>query len=305
MDNAVDVKETVFQTMLDPQKSDSNSESTSEPSSPGLESLECLKVTFTPRPVSEKSLLARRKLGESKRRSQSSKALLSNVVAQNIAIVLKKIGLGIEELRGAVLRLDFDLSLTEGDLERLREVLPTAQEVQPLLAFKGDQAELRDIEQQVLRLVTIERVGPRLHCLALKKGLLERRQRLWEDITCIRSACAELMESPLLRDVLLAVLRMFNFINHGNESLEIGSARGFDITTASKIGDFRAAGESSDAETSLEKFTGLHFVVAQVRDKKTFPVGTRFLRAVSVAQEGGWLEHRKYYARNFRSHECS
>eukprot|EP00929_Paragymnodinium_shiwhaense_P085529 TRINITY_DN4594_c0_g1_i1.p1 TRINITY_DN4594_c0_g1~~TRINITY_DN4594_c0_g1_i1.p1 ORF type:complete len:1515 (+),score=420.31 TRINITY_DN4594_c0_g1_i1:479-4546(+) len=286
MATGVDLKDTVFNSMMDCSEASSsdnkaaglrgNEGASSESDSAFTYSL--LREAFGPHPAGEKAARTRRQWAA---KTSTAKALLSNQVAQNFSIVLKKLGLPIEELRVVLESLDFDAKLAVEDLERLREIFPSQEQLKPLIEYAGDVSELRDVERQMLTLVSVGRLGPRLHILALKKGLLEKRQQFLEDISCIRSGVTELMQSPLLRDVLEAVLRMFNFINHGVDRLELNTARGFDITTALKVKEFKAMDRAafagleggsagSAAAAPVMRFTGLHYVVSHVMKKKPF-----------------------------------
>lgn len=305
MDQQVRLEETVFSGMLDVGSPPAPSPAlegehdsprnryTVNTSSDSDSIAERLRETFTPRETTERGMRARRSLEAAKKR-HARKAVLDNRTAQNVEIVLKKLSVSVEDLRLIVERMDFDTTLAGEDFERLREVIPPPDQLRTLLSFQGDIMELRSIERHILRLASIDRLGPRLHVLALKKSLLSRRQQLLQDTNCVRTACQELMNSALLRDLLEAVLRMFNFVNHGNERLEKGTVRGFDITSAIRIAEFKAVSFSpgcgspspsrgssalpsprgrSGSEgcidlSAIENFTGLHFCVTQVLTKK-------------------------------------
>eukprot|EP00928_Gymnodinium_smaydae_P055617 TRINITY_DN3911_c0_g1_i1.p1 TRINITY_DN3911_c0_g1~~TRINITY_DN3911_c0_g1_i1.p1 ORF type:complete len:974 (+),score=163.34 TRINITY_DN3911_c0_g1_i1:103-2922(+) len=214
---------------------------------------------FTPRQVGDHAKRVRSAL---EKRSQKGKvALVDNRVAQNVAIVLKRLRVDAEQLRDALKILDFDLEVETDELKRLQDVLPSVDQLRILKDYKGDVRDLRDIERDLKILSTVDRLGPRLHIIALRKSIFTTRKRLWEETQCIRMACTELTESILLRDVLRAVLRMFNFINHGIDKLDMSTVKGFDITSALRIGEFKAVGGSP---TPFGNFTGLHFVVTQV-----------------------------------------
>lgn len=254
MDQDVPLEETVFSGMLDvgqrpSPRGEGESESTPQllTSSDSDTLAERLREAFTPREASDRGMRARRSLEAAKRR-HGRKAVLDNRTAQNVEIVLKKLPVSVEDLRLIVERMDFAAVLAAEHFERLREVLPGPDQLRALVEYKGDPAELRSIERHLLRLASIDRLGPRLHVLALKKSLLGRRQQLLEHTNRVRTACEELMNSPLLRDLLEAVLRMFNFVNHGIERLEKGTVRGFDIMSAIRIAEFKAGAPSQNLD---------------------------------------------------------
>lgn len=208
---------------------------------------------------------------EAARRQRVAKTVvIDSRTAQNAEIILRRLPISVEALRCALERLDFEMPLNAEELERLRFNLPSPEQLRPLQEFKGDTSKLRGIEQKLFLLSSVERMGPRLHVLALKKSLLLRRQTLLEEISRVRCACSELMESRVLRDVLEAVLRMFNFVNHGVDRLERGTVRGFDITSAMRVAEFKAATNGGSSSVPFPNFTGLHFVVTQVLQKRPY-----------------------------------
>lgn len=224
-------------------------------------------------------------------RRKAKQEVLDIRTAQNAEIVLRRISISVDDLREALETLDFNVPLTAEELDRLRQTLPSAAQLEPLLKYTGDTSQLRAIEQQLLTLGQVARMPSRLHVLALQKSLLVRRQSLLEDINRVRRACSDLMESRLLRDVLEAVLRMFNFVNHGVERLDRSTARGFDITSAMRVAEFKAVGHATTA-LPVARFTGLHFIVSQVLQKRPHVTWKDFQKELQSLAKGSGLNMR-------------
>lgn len=279
MDHTVKLEDTVFGAMVPLESEDSQDEKDeSEESDSAVAG--ALREAFSAATNDSAS-----RFEAARRRKASKRGVIDSRTAQNAEIVLRRLSIGVEDLRHAMDTLDFNVALSVEELERLRFSLPSSNQLKPLLEYRGDTSQLRDIEQKLLILGQVERMNSRLHVLSLKKSLLPRRQTLLEETNRVRCACSELMESRILRDLLEAVLRMFNFVNHGIERLERGTVRGFDITSALRVAEFKAVGNAGTG-VPFTNFTGLHFIVSQVLQKRPY-VTWRDLHQELLSLPGG------------------
>jgi len=141
--------------------------------------------------------------------------------AQNLAILLKKLPLRMEELCERLQSRDF-LASMEGtplqaeDAERLLQHLPTAQETRALMAHKEHAEELRDVEQNVLPLCLLPDVGERLRLLHVLLAHDDQFTQLHQRLEVSRRAAEELLGSRQLHALLRLVLKTANYINHGD-----------------------------------------------------------------------------------------
>jgi len=141
--------------------------------------------------------------------------------AQNLAILLRRLPLPMEELCARLQSQDF-LASMEGtsvqaeDAERLLQHLPTTQERRVLLAHTEHVEELRDVEQKALLLCLLPDVGERLRLLHVSLAHNEQFTQLHQRLEVSRRAAEELLESRRLHSLLRLVLKTANYINHGD-----------------------------------------------------------------------------------------
>lgn len=141
--------------------------------------------------------------------------------AQNLAIILRRLPLPVEELCTRLRSQDF-LANMEGtplhaeDVERLLHHLPTAQETRALMAHTEHVEELRDVEQKLLPLCLLPDVGERLRLLHVSLAHNEQYAQLHQRLDIFRRAAEELLQSRRLHSLLRLVLKTANYINHGD-----------------------------------------------------------------------------------------
>eukprot|EP00401_Gymnodinium_catenatum_P072932 CAMPEP_0117497662 /NCGR_PEP_ID=MMETSP0784-20121206/21298_1 /TAXON_ID=39447 /ORGANISM="" /LENGTH=1248 /DNA_ID=CAMNT_0005292691 /DNA_START=27 /DNA_END=3769 /DNA_ORIENTATION=+ len=167
-------------------------------------------------------------------------SLLDANRAQQLAITFKKSPVSIQTLCDALRTLDFDLILNEEEIDNLLHVWPTGQECKLVLGFKGDLANLRDVERGVRQIAEVPRGEARLRAIRIAKDLDTLRSTSHTYIREVRNACKELLESPRWRALLAEALRLGNFINHG-PSAE-GGARGFPLDALLELRTLKGSG---------------------------------------------------------------
>jgi len=162
--------------------------------------------------------------------------------AQNIAIVLTKLSVSLEDLCGALRSLDFSiisqLALSDDVVELLTTILPTHEETQKLKVHEAEKEQLRDIEQKILPFCFLPRATARLRVLRLASSHIETAAMYIRRCQTLRQAAKEARRSTELRQVLAMILRIGNYINHGMKDSS-GGARAFSIETLGAITSFR------------------------------------------------------------------
>ncbi|XP_075473539.1 formin-like protein 4 [Primulina tabacum] len=163
--------------------------------------------------------------------------ILDTRKSQNTAIVIKSLGITIEDIIGALLE---GRGLNTDTLEKLVKVAPTDEEMFGILAFDGDPAHLADAESFLYRLLhAVPSAFTRFNSILFKSTYdLEVSQKL--------------RTRGLFLKLLEAVLKAGNRLNAGTSR---GNAQAFNLTALRKLSDVK----SSDGKTTL-----LQFVVQEV-----------------------------------------
>lgn len=229
--------------------------------------LAALRDAFAPQP---------RPRRESQRRAPGVE-LLPLSTAQNIAIVLAKLRIDTGKLASALAQLEpAACVITPEEAARLLDVWPAAEVLQPIddyVRAGSDPSRLRDIERQVLPLVELPRMGPRLRLMNLAGTLDERVEEALMQLQRVQDVCAQIQASTILRDLLAVVLVLFNYVNFGMEAGEATTLRGVDVHSLLRLSETKAY------KGDFPGFHMLHFVVKQLLEQRPE------LRAQQLEQE--------------------
>mmetsp|Transcript_182410 Transcript_182410/g.578089 ORF Transcript_182410/g.578089 Transcript_182410/m.578089 type:complete len:834 (-) Transcript_182410:275-2776(-) len=164
--------------------------------------------------------------------------------AQNLAINLSRLKVPTDEVCKCVEALDTSsTALTTEDIETVLMCLPSSDEVQKLTKHQDDINSLRDIEQRIWPLCRL--TFARLQLMKIAKTHVATSESLLHRCRVLRSAAQEARNSSSLRDLLGAVLQIFNFINHGAVQSSEGTVFGFSIESLHVLAQFKKNGVSA------------------------------------------------------------
>ncbi|KAL0701352.1 hypothetical protein Bca4012_057474 [Brassica carinata] len=172
--------------------------------------------------------------------------------SQNVAIVLKSLGVTREELVEALMEgHDF----AADTLERLARIAPTREEQSAILEFDdgGDTAKLADAEAFLFHLLkAVPTAFTRLNVFLFRANYYPEIAHHSRSLQTLDLACKELRSRGLFVKLLEAILKAGNRMNAGTAR---GNAQAFNLTALLKLSDVK----SVDGKTTL-----LNFVVEEV-----------------------------------------
>ncbi|KAI3433093.1 Formin-like protein [Psidium guajava] len=176
--------------------------------------------------------------------------ILDSRKSQNIAIVLKSLGVSRDEILYAVME---DQGLSVDVLEKLNKVAPTKEEQCQILQFDGDTTRLADAESYLYHLLkSLPSAFACFNAMLFRSNFKSDVNHLKESIRTLELACEELRTRGLFVKLLEAILKAGNRMNAGTSR---GNAQAFNLNSLRKLSDVK----STDGKTTL-----LHFVVEQV-----------------------------------------
>jgi hypothetical protein len=148
-----------------------------------------------------------------------------------------------DKLFAAVYRLD-KAALPREVLEKLMLVLPTADEVKLLKAYKGKRESLMECDKFVFAVSHVPRFGAKVSAFSASLFVSSAAADVEKRILLLTGACAQLMESTRLQSVLACVLRLGNTLNAGSR---LGGAAAISLESLQKLPATKAA----DKKTTL------------------------------------------------------
>ncbi|KAL2468724.1 Formin-like protein 8 [Forsythia ovata] len=176
--------------------------------------------------------------------------ILDTRKSQNIAIVLKSLGVSHTEIIDALVKGE---GLNADTLEKLTKISPTNEETSEILAFDGDPTRLADAESFLYHLLkAFPSAFTHFNAMLFRSNYHTEISNLKESLKSLESACNELRTRGLFLKLLEAVLKAGNRLNAGTSR---GNAQAFNLTALRKLSDVK----SSNGTTSL-----LQFVVQEV-----------------------------------------
>jgi len=195
----------------------------------------------------------------------SGKQLLDTRVAQNLGIVFKALHVDMGEVVDALNQLDLGAKVLSSDFAvRILEVWPSAHELEILQEFResGEDPELlRDVDRQLLQLTSVPRVVPRLQMAVFVQMVAARVATIMKETCALQVACGELQKSSIVRDLLLIVLVVYNYVNYGNE-VGTSSLRGVDVESLLRLHEMKVA------QGDFPGATWLHMVVKMLMQQR-------------------------------------
>ncbi|CAJ1960820.1 unnamed protein product [Sphenostylis stenocarpa] len=178
-----------------------------------------------------------------------NKHLLEPKRLQNIAILSKALNATAREVCDALI-LGKGLSLQQ--LEALVKMVPTKEEEDKLLSYKGQVDELGFAEKFVRAMLSIPFAFQRVEAMLYREAFEDEVAHLSNSFTMLEEACKELRSSKFFLKLLEAVLKTGNRMNVGTTR---GGARAFKLDALLKLADVKG----TDGKTTL-----LHFFVQEI-----------------------------------------
>ncbi|ESW19024.1 hypothetical protein PHAVU_006G090300 [Phaseolus vulgaris] len=168
---------------------------------------------------------------------------------QNIAILSKALNITAAEVCEALI-LGKGLSLQQ--LEALVKMVPTKEEEDKLLNYKGRVNELGFAENFVRVMLSIPFAFKRVEAMLYRETFEDEVTHISNSFTMLEEACKELRSSKFFLKLLEAVLKTGNRMNVGTIR---GGARAFKLDALLKLADVKG----TDGKTTL-----LHFFVQEI-----------------------------------------
>uniref|UniRef100_A0A8C1Z882 Diaphanous-related formin 3 n=1 Tax=Cyprinus carpio TaxID=7962 RepID=A0A8C1Z882_CYPCA len=188
--------------------------------------------------------------------------VLDPKIAQNLSIFLGSFRMPYEEIRRIILEVDED-QLTEPMIQNLVKYLPEQEQLNALVKYKSEYANLSEPEQFGVVMSSVKRLRPRLNSILFKLQFEEQVSNLRLDIMAVNAACDEARKSKPFSRLLELILLMGNFMNAGSRNAQ---SFGFNLNSLCKLKDTKSADQTS---------TLLHFLVEICEEK--FPEVLKFV----------------------------
>lgn len=177
-------------------------------------------------------------------------AILDVRKSQNIAIVLKSLGITREEILDA---LTDGQGLNAEALEKLLRIAPTKEEESLILEFDGDPLRLADAEFFLYHLLkAVPSAFTLLNAMLFRLNYDSDIRQFKDSLGTLELGCKELRNRGLFVKLLEAILKAGNRMNAGTSR---GNAQAFNLSSLRKLSDVKSA----DGKTTL-----LHFIVEEV-----------------------------------------
>ncbi|XP_023188832.1 FH2 domain-containing protein 1 [Xiphophorus maculatus] len=175
-------------------------------------------------------------------------------------------------------------------LKDLLKLLPDAEEIKKLQAFKGEPDKLTLVDSFMYLLIQVPRFEVRIKAMVLCEEFFPCSAAMSHDIDVIRAATEELMNCEELHAILHLVLQAGNIMNAGGYA---GNAVGFKLSSLLSLADTKANKPGMNL---------LHFVAmeAKKKDEKLlkFPENLQHVQsAARISVENIELEFSSLYVR--------
>ncbi|XP_028262911.1 FH2 domain-containing protein 1 [Parambassis ranga] len=140
-------------------------------------------------------------------------------------------------------------------LKDLLKLLPDAEEVKKLQAFKGDADKLTLVDSFMFLLIQVPRFEVRIEAMVLREEFFPCCALMGHEIDVVRIATKELMDCEELHAILHLVLQAGNIMNAGGYA---GNAVGFKLSSLLSLADTKANKPGMNL---------LHFVAMEAKKK--------------------------------------
>uniref|UniRef100_A0A0G4F7B4 FH2 domain-containing protein n=1 Tax=Chromera velia CCMP2878 TaxID=1169474 RepID=A0A0G4F7B4_9ALVE len=173
-----------------------------------------------------------------KEKKPTKKELLDGKTATNMAIVFKGLKTPLEECLSGLLLLDSS-KMGLDDIEKFSNVIPTDEIREKLKGYDGPMEELRDIEQNAMKVMKVPMASQRLRVLRVGHILSAAVRDVEENTTVMERAAKQCRASAKLRHVLWLTLLWGNQVNFGSSDKMV--VRAITLESVLKLQDFKTA----------------------------------------------------------------
>ncbi|XP_064165909.1 protein diaphanous homolog 3-like [Anguilla rostrata] len=188
--------------------------------------------------------------------------VLDPKIAQNLSIFLGSFRMPYQEIRRIVLEVDEE-QLSEPMIQNLVKHLPEQEQLNALVKYKHEYANLSEPEQFGVVMSSVKRLRPRLSSILFRLQFEEQVNNVRPDVLAVSAACEEVRRSRGFRTLLELVLLIGNYMNAGSRNAQ---SYGFDLSSLCKLKDTKSADQ---------KQTLLHFLAEACEE--SFPEVLRFV----------------------------
>ncbi|KAL0476714.1 hypothetical protein AKO1_006198 [Acrasis kona] len=163
--------------------------------------------------------------------------------AYNVGIQMASLRMTPQYIKEAVIKLD-DSKLDQNQLNVLRAIAPTAEEIEQVTAYEGDKKLLAEPDKFFLHVSTIPHLKDRLDCWSFKRRFQDDLSTLKPDIECTRLASIEMQKSEQLFKLFTLILSVSNYLNAKSR---YKNTYGFKLDSLVKLRDTK----TSDGKSNL------------------------------------------------------
>lgn len=183
--------------------------------------------------------------------------LLNLQRVNNIGILLSQFKVPLEEVIGAIWRMD-ESALSLENLKALRYIAPKDDEIKILRTVVGklDMSLLTKAERFLLMLVEVPRLSQRLESFLWKRQFPTLLAELAADTACLLMACDEVKTAKKLPQILKIVLTIGQVLNRDSY---LFNSDGFKLESLMRL---------TETKGKNTQFTILHFLKKEVQTKK-------------------------------------
>ncbi|XP_053704318.1 uncharacterized protein LOC128749102 isoform X3 [Synchiropus splendidus] len=179
--------------------------------------------------------------------------MLNDKIAHNFNIFLKSFPVQPGELKDKLLVVnEEDGGLSDEHITSLRRYVPTQEDVEMYKSYKGVVSELHIVDQYMMEMCHIPYLSTQLDLLLTLRELPVGMRDLQPLMNQKIRMCSQLLNSGAFVAVLEYLLAIGNYLN---ENAGKGKARGFRLTSLTKLSQLRGR---------EKKFTLLHALVEQI-----------------------------------------
>uniref|UniRef100_A0A3B3B7J9 FH2 domain containing 1 n=1 Tax=Oryzias melastigma TaxID=30732 RepID=A0A3B3B7J9_ORYME len=189
-----------------------------------------------------------------KESSKGEISILDSKRGMNVGIFLKQFKRSNPSIVEDILRGDGKIYGAEL-LKDLLKLLPDAEEIKKLQAFKGDPDKLTLVDSFMFLLIHVPRFEVRIEAMVLREEFFPCCAAMSHDIDIVRVATKELLNCEELHAILHLVLQAGNIMNAGGYA---GNAVGFKLSSLLSLADTKANKPGMNL---------LHFVAMEAKKK--------------------------------------
>ncbi|TRZ00317.1 hypothetical protein DNTS_034092 [Danionella cerebrum] len=189
-------------------------------------------------------------------KNSSKISLLEPNKAKNLAITLRKGGIGTEQICSAIQRYDLDV-VNSDFLDLLERFVPSDQERKQIRSFEREGRPLLELSEEdrfIVAFSRIPRLPQRISAISFMSSFQETVHNLNPQLNALIAASISIKSSIKLKKILEIILAFGNYMNSGKR----GAAYGFRLQSLDLLLDLK----STDRKQTL-----LNFMVSIIQEK--------------------------------------